>query len=58
MKQVFVDTSGFYAFTDADDEFHEKSRTLFEKAAAESWRLTTTNYVEFFYYLTGFTPVK
>ena len=45
MKQVFVDTGGFYAFADADDEFHEKACTLFEKAAAESWRLTTTNYV-------------
>ena len=45
MKRVFVDTGGFYSFTDADDEFHEKSCTLFEKAAAESWRLTTTNYV-------------
>ena len=38
-------TGGFYAFTDADDEFHEKSCALFEKAAAESWRLITTNYV-------------
>lgn len=45
MKQVFVDTGGFYSFTDADDEFHEKSCALFEKAAAETWKLTTTNYV-------------
>jgi len=45
MRRVFVDTGGFYAFTDADDEFHEKACTLFQKASAESWILTTTNYV-------------
>ena len=43
MRRVFVDTGGFYAFTDADDEFHEKACTLFDKASAESRILTTTN---------------
>lgn len=42
---MFVDTGGFYALADADDEFHEKSCRLFEKASAESWALMTTNCV-------------
>ena len=45
MKQVFVDTSGFYAFIDSDDRLHQKACTLFEKATEESWKLVTTNYI-------------
>jgi len=45
MKTVFVDTSGFYAFLDGTDPFHDRSLDCFARARKESWRLVTTNYV-------------
>ncbi|MBI3929739.1 MAG: type II toxin-antitoxin system VapC family toxin [Armatimonadetes bacterium] len=45
MKEVFVDTSGFYAFLDADDRHHNESRDLFRQSQTEDWSLVTTNYV-------------
>lgn len=45
MRQVFVDTSGFYAFLDDSDPFHIQARDLFLRAEKESWALLTTNYV-------------
>lgn len=45
MKEVFVDTSGFYAFLDADDPHHSDSRGCFRESQTEGWSLVTTNYV-------------
>ena len=45
MKLVFVDTSGFYAFLDRTDPFHDKAKNLFVRARDEKWRLLTTSYV-------------
>ncbi len=45
MKRVFVDTGGFFALLVAEDRNHEHARRLFERAAAERWRLVTTNAV-------------
>ena len=45
MKQVFVDTSGFYAFLDRTDPLHRKAKELFLRARDEKWRLFTTSYV-------------
>jgi predicted nucleic acid-binding protein len=45
MKTVFVDTSGFYAFLDGTDSFHETARDCFLRSQRESWHLITTSYV-------------
>jgi predicted nucleic acid-binding protein len=45
MKDVFVDTSGFYALLDGTDPLHKQCRDGFRRAAEETWRLVTTNYV-------------
>jgi len=45
MREVFVDTSGFYGFLDRTDTFHEVSSQLFLRAESESWQLLTSNYV-------------
>lgn len=45
MRNVFVDTSGFYALLDATDLFHRKTSILFSQAAALDWTLHTTNYI-------------
>ncbi|MDZ4789383.1 MAG: PIN domain-containing protein [Blastochloris sp.] len=45
MKEVFVDTSGFYAFLDRTDPFHEVSAKLFLTAEKENWQLITSSFV-------------
>ncbi len=45
MKDVFVDTSGFYALLDGSDPFHARAAACFERAFREGWNLFTTNYV-------------
>jgi len=45
MREVFVDTSGFYAFLDRTDHFHSVSSTLFLRGEKEGWHLVTSNYV-------------
>ena len=45
MRRVFVDTSAFFAHLVAEDGHHLQACALFEKAARESWTLTTTNAV-------------
>lgn len=45
MKDVFVDTSGFYALLDRTDSFHEVSARLFLKAEREGWHLITSSFV-------------
>lgn len=45
MKDVFIDTSGFYAVLDARDPFHPDAKAAFLRAEEERWNLWTTNYV-------------
>jgi uncharacterized protein len=45
MRKIFVDTSGFYAFLDGRDRFHEASKELFLRARDEGWQLVTSSYV-------------
>lgn len=45
MKTVLVDTGAFFADSVAEDEFHERAKSLFDQAARESWDLVTTNAV-------------
>lgn len=45
MKRVFVDSGGFFALLAREDRFHERARTLFQRANSENWRLVTTNAV-------------
>jgi predicted nucleic acid-binding protein len=45
MKNVFVDTSGFYAVLDVTDAFHATATKNFQRAEREQWMLHTTNYV-------------
>lgn len=47
MRQVFVDTSGFYALIVGKDENHGRAHELFALAQREVWRLVTTNAVVF-----------
>ena len=42
---VFVDTSGFYAVLDADDEKHDAARSVWKKILESPNRLFTSNYV-------------
>ncbi len=45
MKEVFVDTSAFYAYLDRTDHFHAASTELFLRGEREGWHLLTSNYV-------------
>jgi predicted nucleic acid-binding protein len=45
VRDVFVDTSGFYAFMDGDDSQHAAARRCFIRSRVEGWSLVTTNYV-------------
>lgn len=45
MRQVFVDTSGFYAFFDRTDQFHAKAAEVILHARREGWQLFTTSFV-------------
>jgi predicted nucleic acid-binding protein len=45
VKDVFVDTSGFYAVLDADDPFHSIATSAFQRAEREQWQLITSNYI-------------
>jgi uncharacterized protein len=45
VKEVFVDTSGFYALLDPTDPFHARAAGLFARAANRGWTLVTSNYV-------------
>ena len=45
MRQVFVDTSGYYAELDATDPCHEPARNAFALALRQKCKLITTNYV-------------
>jgi predicted nucleic acid-binding protein len=45
VKKVFVDTSGFYAFLDGTDPFHDTSKNLFLKGAEEGWHFFTSSFV-------------
>jgi uncharacterized protein len=45
MNPVFVDTSGFYAFLDRTDTFHETSKRLFYQSEQDSWRMLTSSFV-------------
>jgi predicted nucleic acid-binding protein len=47
VSRIFVDTSGFYALVDSDDQHHNVSHNLFDRAERETWRLVTTNAVVF-----------
>ena len=47
MRRVFIDTSGFYALIDRDDQHHDLAADLFARAEHERWRLLTTNAVVF-----------
>ena len=45
VKSVFVDTSGFYAFLDRDDQFHAEAKRLFLKSESGGFALVTSSYV-------------
>lgn len=45
MREVFADTSGFYAFLDRTDHFHAASSELFLRGEKEGWHLITSSYV-------------
>lgn len=47
MRQVFVDSGGFFALLVPEDHNHQSATNLFSRATAEEWRLTTTNAVLF-----------
>jgi len=44
-KRAFVDTSGFLALLDADDEFHLPAKTYWEELLRSSAEIITTDYV-------------
>lgn len=50
MEQIFVDTSGWYALTDARDPHYEPARDWFER---NTLPLITTDYFQ----IMGFVPV-
>lgn len=43
MKQVFIDSSAFFATLVAEDTFHPAAKALFTRARGERWVLRTTN---------------
>lgn len=45
MKEVFIDTSGFYAAINRNDRNHDAAVTLFERGIEESWKLIASNFV-------------
>lgn len=45
MKEVFVDTGGFYAALNRKDQHHREATILFNRAVEEAWRLLTSNFV-------------
>jgi predicted nucleic acid-binding protein len=45
VRNVFVDTGGFFALLVAEDDNHHRALELFDQAARERWRLVTTNAV-------------
>lgn len=45
MKEVFVDTGGFYAALNRKDQHHREATILFHHAVEEAWRLLTSNFV-------------
>jgi uncharacterized protein len=45
VKQVFVDSGGFFALLVSEDQFHDHAQMLFQRANVERWRLVTTNAV-------------
>lgn len=47
MKQVFVDSGGFFAHLAGTDAHHERAVALFQEAKAQGWLLITTNAVVF-----------
>jgi predicted nucleic acid-binding protein len=47
VSRIFVDTSGFYALVDNDDQHHNLAHDLFDRAEREKWSLVTTNAVVF-----------
>lgn len=42
---IFVDTSGFIALMDADDAFHQRSSSAWQKSINEDCTLCTSDYV-------------
>jgi predicted nucleic acid-binding protein len=44
-KQIFVDTSGWYALVDRRDQHHPAARKLIEEKVGAGSRLVTTDYV-------------
>ncbi len=47
MKQVFVDSGGFFALLVQEDALHTRAVALFQHANRERWQLVTTNAVMF-----------
>jgi predicted nucleic acid-binding protein len=45
LSPLFVDSSGFYALIDRDDDNHRRARILFRAAATQRRQLVTTNFV-------------
>jgi predicted nucleic acid-binding protein len=45
MRQVFIDTSGFYAELDGSDPDHARARETFALVLRQKAKLVTTNYV-------------
>jgi len=45
MTQVFVDTGGFYAALNREDQYHREAAVLFTRAVEEAWQLFTSNCV-------------
>jgi predicted nucleic acid-binding protein len=45
VKQVFIDSGGFFAHLVSEDVFHTRARELFAQAEREGWHLVTTNAV-------------
>lgn len=44
-EEVFIDTSGFKALLDNEDEFHKKAIQIWERLRKEETSLLTTNYI-------------
>ena len=45
MRCVFVDTSGFYAFLDGTDHFHQTSKKLILRGSDEGWSFFTSSFI-------------
>jgi len=44
-NRIFVDTSGFKAVFDSDDDFHQKAKIFWLKTQTEETPLITTNFI-------------